>query len=625
MSERAPTILVVDDNEAERYFVARILRKSGFETCEAANGADALRMAVDQPDLVTLDVRMPGLNGFEVCRRLKNDPVTRDIPVLHISASFTTPEAKAEGLEGGADGYLTHPLDPIELVATVRALLRARRAEVQVRAAAREWSATFDLIEDAICLTGADGGVVRCNRAFARRVGRPFREIIGRPLQELVPELAPLIAAGGTGAVELQIGARHFRVSSGAGLAGPTRGQEEDLRAWVLGDVTERRRAEESLRQAQRLETVGRLAGGVAHETNNQMTVVLGCANFVLRHRGLPTEVRNDIEQIRHAAERTAGITAQLLAFGRRQLSRPEIAALNGVIERMRPVLERTLGQLVTVELDLSPALPMVKVDPGQLDQVLLNLAINGRDAMAEGGTFTVRTSPVRLAGADGGRFVGEEIPPGTYARVTVSDTGLGMDEETLRRAFEPFFTTKGVGQGTGLGLSMVYGIVKQNGGYISISSAPRKGTTFSLYFPEVEVGSEAREARNGSSRAAVRRTLLLVEDDPAVRSIVVRELEAREYRVLEAANGREAIELVRTLTGPLDAVITDVQLPEVGGRELGDQIAAMRPGIPVVFMSGHPDEEIAQVMSTSGTPFIQKPFTGEELASLVEGLLAGR
>src|SRR5690348_11174836 len=244
----AAPILVVDDNEAERYYVARVLARAGFDVQEVGTGLDALHLAESgQPALITLDIRLPDVSGLEVCRRLKQNPVTRDIPVLHISASFTSPDKKAEGLEGGADGYLTHPVDAGELVATVRALLRSRQAEVIVRAAAREWTTTFDLISDAVCLTGPDGRVVRCNAAFARLVAKPYGDIIGKPLPQVVPALAPRVADGATGPATVRIGDRHFRVSVDAGPPD----LESGSRAWVLGDVTARQQHEDALRRSE--------------------------------------------------------------------------------------------------------------------------------------------------------------------------------------------------------------------------------------------------------------------------------------------------------------------------------------------------------------------------------------
>src|SRR6476620_7827143 len=246
MSDPQSSILVVDDNEAERYFVSRVLSKAGFAVREASTGQDALRaVEADLPALITLDIRLPDLNGMAICRRLKGNPATRDVPVLHISASLTSPENKAEGLEGGADGYLTHPVDPSELVATVRSLLRGRQTEVQVRAAAREWTTTFDLIGDPVCLTRDGDHIVRCNAAFAQLLGRPYGEIIGRRLRELVPELVRAADDPAAGAIHL--GQRHFRLSVDLG---------EDAngaatRAWVLGDITEQQQHEEALQRSQ--------------------------------------------------------------------------------------------------------------------------------------------------------------------------------------------------------------------------------------------------------------------------------------------------------------------------------------------------------------------------------------
>lgn len=755
MSEPSGTILVVDDNEAERYYVARVLRKAGFEIAEAGTGEEALRRAGEAPDLITLDVRLPDLSGFEVCRRLKGEPATRDIPVLHISASYTTPDAKAEGLNGGADGYLTHPVNPTELVATVRSLLRARQAEVRVRAAAREWTATFDLISDAVCLTDAGGRVIRCNAAFAKLLERPFAEVIGHPLRDLLPQVAE--AGGDAEAVpsHLQAGGRHYRVrvdSRAAEAAGAVRAwgfgdvteqerqqaavrrsEEEaqvrlaeieavyrsapvglcvidtqfrfvrvnermaemsglpveahvgrtvrevlpqmaeffesrlkellatgrpvlDLevrgetpaqpgveRIWVqtwyplraadgpivginiaVEEVTEQRRLQEQLLEAQRLEAVGRLAGGVAHETNNQMTVVLGCANFALRHPGTPEPVRADIQQIRHAAERTAQITAQLLAFGRRQHLRPEVVAPDAVLERLHPVLARTLGDRSVLGLELGARREQVRADVGQLEQVLLNLTLNARDAMPTGGTLSIETAPLVVETALPARGSAEEVPAGRYVVLNVSDDGHGMDARTLKRAFEPFFTTKGPGRGTGLGLSMVYGVVKQSGGYIRAFSTPRQGTRIEIYLPNAGAPEAGTAAVAPAERPAATGRVLLVEDDPLVRAILGRELADKGYEVTEAPDGQTALELAQGAATPFDVVITDLAMPRMDGPGLVQRLAELRPKLPVLFISGHPDEQAARRIMETGQPFLQKPFSAEELIARVDDLLRG-
>ena len=754
MFEPTTSILVVDDNEAERYYLSRILGKAGYRVTQAATGQEALRLAAaEPPELITLDIRLPDINGFEVCRRLKSDPVTRDVPVVHISASFTTPDAKAEGLDSGADGYLTHPVDANELLATLRALLRARRAEGQVRAAAREWTATFDLISDPVCLTGPEDRVVRCNSAFARLLGRPFAEVIGQRVQDLLPALSATAKQPAEAHTEVRLGDKHYRVSVAAG----ENGQAPPTRAWVLGDiterqeheeavrrsedeararlqeieavygsapvglcvfddqlrylranermaemigipverlrgqtlresvpeladqleprlrevlatgqplynieihgvtqaqpgvervwvatwlplrdadgrtsgvnvaaeeVTERRRLQEKLMEAHRLEAVGQLAGGVAHEANNQMTVVLGCAGFVLRHSGLPSAVRADVEQIRQAAERTARITAQLLAFGRRQHLQTEIVDLDAVVERLRPFLERALGDRSTLVIEPGSRAQRIRVDVGQLEQTLLNLTLNARDAMPDGGVLTISTRSVTVTAGMRTPFPGDEVRPGPYLSLAVSDTGQGMTPATLQRAFEPFFTTKAPGKGTGLGLSMVYGLVKQSGGYIGAESEPSRGTRIEIYLPRVEELPAIPEARSAAAGGSAAGHVLVVEDDPLVRTVVVRELAAQGYLVAEAPDGHVALQRIAESPEPFDMVITDLAMPRMDGRELAARVGAVRPDLPVLFMSGHPDEATRRALAEADLSYLQKPFTAEELVGRVTEIL---
>jgi PAS domain S-box-containing protein len=392
----------------------------------------------------------------------------------------------------------------------------------------------------------------------------------------------------------------------------------------ICTDVTDRRVAEERLRQAHRMESIGRLAGGVAHEANNQMSVVLGSSDFILRRNDVPEPVRADVEFIRNAAERTAAVTAQLLAFSRRQILRMETLDLNAVIRKWEPVLRRVMGEDCGVVLRLAPQLGMVRADPGQLEQVLLNLALNARDAMPRGGRITVETLPAELTSAYIARKPGTFIQPGHYAVLAVSDTGHGMDRETLGHIFEPFFTTKGVGQGTGLGLSTVYGIVKQSNGYIWVYSEPGQGSTFKIYFP-IRAGAVA----NAPAALVVARprsgaSILLVEDEPSVRYIMRRTLEEAGYTVYEAGTTDEALTLLAQGTS-VSLVLTDVILPGRGGRELADRVAEQRPGIPVLFISGYTDGDIEhRGLIRPGSAFLQKPVTPEALVRAVEKQLEG-
>ena len=392
----------------------------------------------------------------------------------------------------------------------------------------------------------------------------------------------------------------------------------------ISTDVTDRRVSEERLRQAHRMESVGRLAGGVAHEANNQMSVVLGASGFILKRSDVPEAVRADVEFIQKAAERTAAVTAQLLAFSRRQILKPEVLDLNDLVKGWEPVLRRIMGADCGVVLRLAPGLGPVRADPGQLEQVLLNLALNARDAMPRGGRISIETFQLELNPEYTRGKPGTSIQPGPYAVLAVSDTGHGMDKDTLSHIFEPFFTTKGVGQGTGLGLSTVYGIVKQSEGYIWVYSEPGQGTTFKIYLP-LRGGVVSRPRRDSTPvRAMPGEMILVVEDEPAVRLVMTRALEDAGYRVLQAGGAAEALEVVARTPDKISLLLTDVVLPGKTGRELADRVAALRPGTPVLFTSGYTDGEIERRgLLQPGAAFIQKPLTPRSLVDAVQKTIA--
>jgi PAS domain S-box-containing protein len=392
----------------------------------------------------------------------------------------------------------------------------------------------------------------------------------------------------------------------------------------VCMDTTDRRQAEEGLRQAHRMESVGRLAGGVAHEANNQMTVVLGAARLILDRGDLPAAIRADVEYIRKAADRTAVVTAQLLAFSRRQLLQPEVLDLNALVSGWEPVLQRVMGEDCTVTLRLGPG-GRIKADPGQLEQVLLNLALNARDAMPRGGNLTVETSRTELTAAYARLKSGARIRPGAYAVLAVSDTGHGMDQATASRIFEPFFTTKEPGQGTGLGLSTVYGIVKQSEGYVWVYSEQGLGSAFKVYLPLTDDAPRERDEAPPTERPASGESVLIVEDEARVREIACRALEAAGYRVQEAATGQEALDLIARATDRPGLVLTDVVLPGMSGPELALRVAELAPDTPVLLTSGYPDGEInRRGLLPPGAAFIQKPFTPEALVRMVRRVIAG-
>ena len=510
-----------------------------------------------------------------------------------------------------------------------------RRSEEEAQVRLAEIEAVYRSAPVGLGVLDTQFRYVRVNERLAQIDGLSIEAHRGRPLREIVPHLADFIEP------RLREVLATGRPVVGLEVRGETAAQPGVERLWVttwyplfapdgrivginiaVEEVTEQRRLQAQLLEAQRLEAIGRLAGGVAHETNNQMTVVLGCANFVLRHAGTPEAVRGDIEQIRQAAERTAQITAQLLAFGRRQHLRPEVVAPDAVLERLHPILARTLGDRSVLELELGAAHHQVRADVGQLQQVLLNLTLNARDAMPRGGTLTIRTAPVLVGDALPLDDSGEEVQPGEYVGLHLSDTGHGMDARTLKRAFEPFFTTKDPGKGTGLGLSMVYGVVKQSGGYIRAFSTPGEGTRIEIYLPSVSAPESAPVARAPSSRPAASGRVLLVEDDPLVRAVIGRELAVQGYAVTEAPDGRTALELAQSASRPFDVVITDLAMPRMDGRELAERLGAIQEGLPVLFISGHPDEQATRQLAQGGQPLLQKPFSAEELIARVDDLL---
>jgi len=388
----------------------------------------------------------------------------------------------------------------------------------------------------------------------------------------------------------------------------------------IGADVTERRRSEEHLRQVQRMESLGQLAGGMAHEANNQMAVVLGFSDFVLRRDDIHAEVRADVEQIRRAAERTAAITQQLLTFSRRQVVPAEVLDLNEVIASFEPVLRRSLGERSKVRLRLS-AERRVRIGRGQLEQVLLNLVLNAGDAMPSGGTVTIDTAETSLPSAREGRRSGIMILPGEYVLLAIGDSGLGMDRETMERIFEPFFTTKDVGKGTGLGLAAVYGIVKQAEGYVFAQSTPGRGTCLRVYLPAAESEQTAKAARGGETRGT--ELVLVVEDQEEMRGIAARTLAEEGYGVLQAGNGQEALDLLELEGRGVALVVSDLAMPQVDGRILGDRLRDLRPDMPVLFMSGYPEEDVSRRgLLEEGRPFIQKPFSPQDLARKVRELL---
>jgi PAS domain S-box-containing protein len=506
----------------------------------------------------------------------------------------------------------------------IRTLLAAESAR------SRELAAALDLAQ--VMMLDQDGRITYWSSGAARLYGWSADEAMGRVAAELLqtefgtplPDIQAELYQRGRWEGDLVQAAqdgRRLSVSSQWLLRRDPAGAIRGI-VTVDTDQTARREIEERARQSERLEVVGQLAGGVAHEANNQMTVILGAAGFLLRRSDLPAMARQDVEQVRAAAERTAAITGQLLAFSRRQVLQPLVLDLDDTVLGLQPMLQRTLGERSTVELQLGSAGGLVKADPGQLAQVLLNLALNARDAMPLGGRLAIETFRTELTEGYARRHPGVTIVPGRYIVLAVTDTGHGMTRETAARVFEPFYTTKAVGKGTGLGLATVYGIVKQSGGYVWVYSELGKGTAFKVYLPLVPEPASAASTTPAAPRASGE-TVLVVEDEPTVRQMTSRALAELGYQVVEARDGAEALELLGRTNGKVRLMVADVVMPGMDGPELARRAVSLRPGVAVLFMSGYTDDEVVRRgLLDAGQPFLQKPFTPEALGRQVAQML---
>ncbi len=391
----------------------------------------------------------------------------------------------------------------------------------------------------------------------------------------------------------------------------------------IKEDVTERRRLEQQLFQAQKMEAVGRLAGGVAHDFNNVLTVILSCSDLVLNGLDEKSPMRSEIEQIREAGKRAANLTSQLLAFSRKQIRSPQVLDLNAVVSQDERMLRRLIGEDVEVVLRLSPDIGRVYTDPVQLEQIIINLAVNARDAMPTGGKLVIETADVTLDENYARDHL--TVKPGPYVLLAVSDSGCGMTREVQAHLFEPFFTTKEHGKGTGLGLSTVYGIVKQNDGYIWVYSEPGQGTTFKIYLPAVKARAVSPpRSRIATEESQCDETILIVEDDPFIRSLASRILSDRGYSILEAHDAVDASTVSRKHQGPIHLLLTDVVLPGASGKQLARSLAEARPEMRVLYTSGYTDDAIIRHgILEAGIAFLQKPFTPELLRRRVREALA--
>ena len=400
-----------------------------------------------------------------------------------------------------------------------------------------------------------------------------------------------------------------------------THGQPKGI-VGIMRDLTSRRRLEAQLLQAQKMEAIGKLAGGVAHDFNNLLTAIIGYSDLILSDSAVTHSMRQDVQAIKKVGEKASGLVRQLLAFSRRQVMQPRVMNLNATIVDMSKMLQRLVGENVELITLMDPSLGYIKGDPVQIEQVLLNLAVNSREAMPSGGRLTIETANLEIKGSIS--TASSTFPPGNYVLLTVRDTGSGMDQETVAHAFEPFFSTKDAGRGSGLGLSTVYGIVNQSGGSISVESEAGKGTAFKICLPRVEPGPEQQAVAQPAQQSPQgNETILVAEDEEGVRRVVRSFLEGKGYHVLEARDGLEAMETYEKHQGPIHLLVTDLVMPRMGGLELGRRLIRANPGLKVLYMSGYSDQAVAsQGNLEPGTMFLQKPFSTDALAQSVRQLL---
>ncbi len=556
MSGQPVTILVVDDDDANRYFKSHTLGRNGYRVIEAARADEALRLVeAEEPSLVLLDVQLPDLSGIEVCRRIKAR--NAGTIVLQTSAAFTTGDDRVAGLEGGADSYLVEPIEPNELPAIVKSLLRLHQEEQDLRS---------------------------LNENLELRVTQRTAELAEANRQ-------------------------------------------------LVAESRQRTEAEEALRHALKLDALGQLTGGVAHDFNNLLTVVLG--NLDLIEQGIGRTPPMAVAQIgrlvsgaRRAGEDCARLTRQLLAFARRDPLRLEVCDVNSVVARFDHLLKRAVGERITVQMELAPESWRCAIDVSQFEAAILNLAINARDAMEHGGRLdlVIRNTSIawRPQGKPAKGFVLGEMNPGDYIAVELSDTGCGIEDDVLAHAFDPFFTTKDIGQGSGLGLSQVYGFVRQCGGYLTVDTRLGVGTTISLHLPRSGEASTLNDPEEQKSVERERngRTILVVEDNEGVLDLTVEVVADLGYQTLIATDAIQALDILRG-DARIDLLFTDVVMPHrMNGIDLARKARVMRPDLRVLLTSGYAAHRREAEASDLEFPMITKPYRRTELAKTLRELL---
>lgn len=623
-------ILLVDD-EPQILVALEDLLSDQFVVLTAASAERALDVMAQQPNIavVVTDQRMPKMAGDELVARMNTIYTTQRIMVTGYADLTAVVRAVNEGR---IFAYVTKPWDEDDLRLKVRKAAEQFRLSQELAAERQLLHDLMDNSPDGIYFKDTALSFIKVNASYARWVNRNVQQVVGTKLTDFVGvvERAAEIEAEERQVLDdgrpLLDVVRQFQSNDESRWLSETKAPIRDNAGKVVGlvgisrDVTEQRQLEQQLLHAQKMEAVGRLAGGVAHDFNNLLAVIQSYAQLVLRNLPADDRSRSDLGELLEATNRAASLTKQLLTFSRKQPMKTTMLDLNQIVTDVEKMIRRLVDESVQVTTKLGSELESIRGDVTQLEQVILNLAINARDAMPDGGRLVLSTKQLELP-SEG------DVKGGPYLLLSVRDTGTGMTPEVQKRVFEPFFTTKEAGKGTGLGLSTVYGVVQQSGGHVRVHSELGKGTCFEIYFPVLEDAKpRATPKPSQVSSGTGSETILLVEDDEAVRRVAARILREHGYTVIEAGTPLEALRLVTTSTTPIDLLLTDIVMPEMNGHKLARELTATRPEIRVLFMSGYAEGvSNTQELSEFGAGYIEKPFTPAGLAAEVRAALSDR
>jgi len=632
VSERKKSLLIVDDNPVDREAVVRLLGNT-FEIIEADGLHRGLSLFEQvEPSCVLLDYLLPDSNGTEALSAF----VERRAAVVLLTGQGNELVA-VEAMKLGAQDYLAKKaLSRENLIRAIQGAIERRTLNTALQQSRAYSRALLEAIPDIICRLSADGEYIDYIVGNNSIPPSPELNVVGRTLGEVGPEAAALTLQRGLQELFAESEARtepKARAAQFSVIAADGQQRSYDVRMArsaeneaiaILRDVTEQRDLEEKLRAGQRLQAVGLLAGGISHDFNNILTVIQSYAAFWLDQLKEADPAYADVRTILDAAERAAGLTRQLLAFSRQQVQQLASLSLNDFIQGLLPMLQRLIGEATQIKAALAKDLWLVEADASQIEQVLLNLAINARDAMPEGGTLTLETANVQV----GGEYAGAkdvEVPPGEYVLIAVTDTGTGMDEPTRLHLFEPFYTTKGAGKGTGLGLSTAYGIITQSHGFIEVYSEPNHGSTFKIYLPKTSRQRASRVVPVRTATSSGSETILLVEDDEDVRAAAVRILEKGGYQLIVAESGDEALRLFHEsdTRSRVQLLLTDVVMPNMLGPKLVEHLRQTAPALPVLYMSGYTEGSgVHQRVAGERTLYLQKPFSRQNMLAAVRQAL---